>query len=181
MSKHTHISKLLSLALRHKPETIGITLDENGWTGVNTLLIKLNEHGSPVDMPTLQQVVETNDKKRFAFNDDQTKIRASQGHSITVDLNLAPAVPPFLLYHGTVAKFMSAIRKEGLKKQNRQHVHLSADKATAAKVGGRRGQPVILTVEAKKMHNEGHIFYQSANGVWLTNAVPPAYINLFTQ
>jgi putative RNA 2'-phosphotransferase len=172
-----HISKLLSLVLRHQPEYIGITLDENGWAHTDTLIEKINSKGISLSRETLQTVVDTNDKKRFAFNEGGTLIRASQGHSIAVELDLAPAVPPAYFYHGTVVKFLKAIRTEGLQKMSRQHVHLSADKDTAARVGSRRGVPVILTVRAGAMHEAGYHFYLSENGVWLTDAVPPDYIS----
>jgi putative RNA 2'-phosphotransferase len=176
MSQLKHISKLLSLVLRHQPEKIGITLDENGWTPVNILIEKINQQGIRLDKELLETVVTTNDKKRFAFNDDKTLIRANQGHSVAVDLELPPAIPPEYLYHGTVPASLAAIQKEGLKKMSRQHLHLSADKETATKVGSRRGVPVILTIKTGQMHRAGFIFYLSENGVWLTEAVPPQYI-----
>jgi putative RNA 2'-phosphotransferase len=143
-----HLSKLLSLVLRHQPEHIGLTLNENGWANVEELIEKVNSKGNSIDFVLLQTVVDTNDKKRFTFNEDKTLIRASQGHSIEVELNLKEQRPPQFLYHGTVQKFLEAIKKEGLQKMSRQHVHLSKDKETAVKVASRRGVPVILIVLA---------------------------------
>jgi putative RNA 2'-phosphotransferase len=171
-----HISKLLSLVLRHQPEHIGLTLNENGWANVTELIKKINAGGNNINFTLLQKVVDENDKKRFTFNEDKTMIRASQGHSIEVELDLQETVPPEYLYHGTVAKYLTAIRNEGLKKMSRQHVHLSRDKETAIKVGSRRGAPIILMINAGAMHTAGYTFYLSANEVWLTNEVPEKYI-----
>jgi putative RNA 2'-phosphotransferase len=171
-----HISKLLSLVLRHQPEHIGLTLNENGWANVSVLIEKITATGNNINFTLLQKVVDENDKKRFTFNDDKTMIRASQGHSIEVELDLKIVAPPDFLYHGTVAKYLTAIRSEGLKKMSRQHVHLSKDKETAIKVGSRRGAPVILNVQAGVMHASGYTFYLSANEVWLTDEVPAKYI-----
>lgn len=170
------VSKFLSLVLRHSPEKIGLKLDENGWADVEELILKCSQKGNKLDMVLLDYVVENNDKKRFAFNEDKTKIRASQGHSISVELNLNETEPSELLYHGTVAKFLDNIKKEGLQKMSRQHVHLSKDLETATKVGGRRGIPHILTVRSGAMHRDGFKFYLSENNVWLTNEVPAKYI-----
>jgi len=172
------VSKFLSLVLRHSPETIGLNLDENGWADVEELIIKCNKKGSQNEMTAelLDYVVENNDKKRFAFNEGKTKIRASQGHSISVELNLAETEPSEYLYHGTVGKFMENIQKEGLQKMSRQHVHLSKDKETAIKVGSRRGIPQILTVRSGAMFRDGFKFYLSENNVWLTDEVPMRYI-----
>lgn len=171
------ISRFLSLVLRHDPDKIGIQLDEEGWIDVDTLLIQMNAHGKRVDFETLCDVVVTNDKKRFAFNEDKTRIRANQGHSIKVDLKYEALQPPEYLYHGTVGKFMDAIKKNGLLKMNRHHVHLSESLETATKVGARRGNPIILTVNSGEMAKEGHLFYKSDNGVWLTDTVPSEFIN----
>lgn len=170
------VSKFLSLVLRHSPEKIGLKLDENGWADVEELITKCNKKGQRMDAELLDYVVENNDKKRFAYNEDKTKIRASQGHSISVELDLAETEPLEYLYHGTVGKFMENIRAEGLKKMSRQHVHLSKDKETAAKVGSRRGVPQILTVRSGAMHRDGFKFYLSENNVWLTDEVPAKYI-----
>ena len=170
------LSKLLSFILRHQPGHIGLELNEQGWASVEELLSKLNASGTPVDMSTLEEVVATNSKKRFAFNEDKTQIRASQGHSIEIDLQLQPAEPPPVLYHGTAEVNLESIRSQGLKKQNRQHVHLSDNIATAKTVGGRHGKPVVLSISATEMRAEGYTFYLSDNGVWLTDEVPPKFI-----
>lgn len=170
------ISKFLSLVLRHSPETIHLKLDENGWADVEELIAKCLKNGNTLNSELLDYVVENNDKKRFAFNEDKTKIRASQGHSISVELNLNEAEPSEFLYHGTVGKFMESIKREGLQKMSRQHVHLSQDRETAIKVGGRRGAPQILSVRSGAMHRDGFKFYLSENNVWLTDEVPAKYI-----
>ncbi len=176
--KIKRISKFLSLILRHNPDKINLELDENGWANVDELLSKSSKGNTRFSMETLEEVVETNDKKRFAFNGDKTKIRANQGHSIkTIDLELEVIEPPTFLYHGTVGKFMQSIRGKGLQKMSRQHVHLSNDLETATKVGSRRGHPIILSVRSKDMYDAGHAFYQSENGVWLTDEVPPEFID----
>ncbi len=169
------ISRFLSLVLRHKPEVIGIALDAQGWVDVDVLLAALRAHGRSVTREELERVVATSDKKRFALEGD--RIRAHQGHSVDVDLDLRPEAPPPRLYHGTVARFVESIRREGLVRGQRHHVHLSADVATAKSVGGRRGAPVVLEVDAAAMARDGHVFYRSANGVWLTDHVPPAYLS----
>ncbi len=170
------LSKFLSLVLRHKPEEIGLTLDANGWADVDNLLRLANAAGRRIDWALLEQVVAESDKKRFAFSDDGLRIRASQGHSVEVDLALAPAVPPEVLFHGTATRFLESIRATGLNSGSRQHVHLSLDADTAAKVGARHGKPSILTVRSRDMAAAGHRFYLSANGVWLTGEVPTVYI-----
>lgn len=169
-------SKFLSLVLRHSPETIQLKLDENGWANVDGLITQCNKHQKQLDLDLLNIVVETNDKKRFAFNDDKTKIRASQGHSIEVELNLNEVEPLDYLYHGTIEASIASIKEKGLQKMSRQHVHLSKDKETAIKVGSRRGKPIILTVDAKAMKAAGFKFYLSENEVWLTDEVPAKYI-----
>jgi putative RNA 2'-phosphotransferase len=171
-----HISKFLSLVLRHQPQEIGLQLNENGWANTQELIAKINTKGIQLDMATLQIIVDTNEKKRFAFNDDKTMIRASQGHSIEIDIALQPVEPPEILYHGTAEKNVASIFKTGLQKQSRQHVHLSATTQTAVSVGSRHGKPVVLMVVANKMHHHGYAFYLSANGVWLTNEVPVQFI-----
>jgi putative RNA 2'-phosphotransferase len=172
----TTISKFLSLVLRHKPQTIGITLDPEGWVPVEDLLAAAARHGRSITREQLDEVVATNDKKRFAFSPDSGLIRANQGHSVEVDLGLVPLEPPELLYHGTVERFLDSIREKGLVRGNRHHVHLSADRETAARVGQRRGQPVVLVVEAGRMQRDGHQFFRSDNGVWLTEAVPAIFL-----
>lgn len=171
------VSKFLSLVLRHSPETIGLKLDKNGWADVDELIMKCHQFGKEFDFELLEEVVETNDKKRFTFNEDLTKIRANQGHSIDVELNLKEYEPNDFLYHGTVEKFIDLIKENGLQKMSRQYVHLSKDKETAVKVGARRGKPIILKVEAKKMFENGFKFYLSKNNVWLIDEVPAEYID----
>jgi putative RNA 2'-phosphotransferase len=172
----TKTSKFLSLVLRHKPETIGLTLNEAGWAPVSDLLAGCARHGIHLSRAELKELVANSDKQRFALSDDGQSIRANQGHSVSVELGLATQQPPAVLYHGTVEKFLTAIRKEGLKKGQRHHVHLSADEITAEKVGERRGDAVILRIEAHRMHADGFPFFLSANGVWLTDHVPSQYI-----
>lgn len=167
------VSKRMSLALRHAPERFGLTLDQAGWVEVASLL---NALGLTRDQ--LDEVVTTNDKQRFALSDDGARIRANQGHSVAVDLKLEQATPPAVLYHGTVERFLAAIRAEGLRPMARHDVHLSASVETARKVGARRGAPVILEVAAEKMYGDGHTFRVSENGVWLTTAVPPSYLSV---
>lgn len=173
---HKRISKFLSLVLRHEPAKIGIELDEHGWTDCRGLIEAAARHGVRFDRATLLEIVRTNDKQRFALSDDGTRIRANQGHSVTVDLALVPKPPPETLYHGTVEKFLGSIRSEGLQKGERHHVHLSPDLVTATKVGQRRGKPIILQVRAAAMAAAGHPFFLSDNGVWLTDTVPPEFI-----
>lgn len=168
------VSKYLSKHLRHQPERIGLSLDEAGWVEIGTLMAAAAAHGFPFTRAELDHVVTHNDKRRFAI--DGTRIRASQGHTVTVDLGLAPAAPPAYLYHGTVARVLDAIRTEGLRPMNRHDVHLSPDRESATRVGARRGRPVVLSVDAGAMHRDGHEFRVSANGVWLTEAVPPRYL-----
>ncbi|KOU62618.1 RNA 2'-phosphotransferase [Streptomyces sp. MMG1533] len=164
----------MSKHLRHQPERIGLILDDAGWVEIDTLIAAAAAHGFRFTREELDHVVESNDKRRFAI--DGTRIRASQGHSIDVDLGLTPATPPAYLYHGTVARSLDAIRAEGLRPMNRHDVHLSSDRETATRVGARRGSPVVLSVDAGAMHRDGHVFHVSANGVWLTKAVPPRYL-----
>jgi putative RNA 2'-phosphotransferase len=170
------ISKFLSLVLRHNPQAIGITLDAEGWVAVDELLAAAARHGQAISQEQLDEVVWTNDKQRFSFSPDGRLIRANQGHSVEVDLGLVPREPPELLYHGTVERFLESIRAQGLARGQRHHVHLSADRDTAARVGQRRGRPVVLTIEAGRMHRDGQQFFQSANGVWLVETVPPTYL-----
>ena len=169
-------SKLLSYVLRHRPDSIGLNLDAQGWAGVDDLLACLCAHGKPVDRVLLERVVRENDKQRFELGDDGRRVRASQGHSVPVDLGLPPVVPPPVLYHGTAARAVDAIRREGIRRGRRTHVHLSADEATARSVGQRHGAPVVLRIDAGRMHRDGHTFVRAANGVWLVEAVPPDYI-----
>ncbi|MFI5630547.1 RNA 2'-phosphotransferase [Streptomyces sp. NPDC051664] len=168
------VSKYLSKHLRHQPERIGITLDANGWVSIDELLRATARHNFPITRAELDHVVAVNDKRRYAIDGD--RIRASQGHTVPVDLDLPPVEPPAYLYHGTVGRTLDAIRAEGLRPMNRRHVHLSSDRETATRVGARRGRPVVLSLDAAAMHRAGHVFYVSANGVWLTEAVPPEFL-----
>ncbi|MGW3655961.1 RNA 2'-phosphotransferase [Streptomyces sp. NPDC005151] len=168
------VSKYLAKHLRHQPERIGIHLDPNGWVTIDELLRAAARHGFPITRAELDHVVAANDKQRYAIEGD--RIRASQGHTVPVDLGLPPSEPPAYLYHGTVGRALDTIRTEGLRPMNRLHVHLSADRETATRVGARRGRPVILSVDAGAMHRAGHLFYVSANGVWLTDSVPPEFL-----
>ena len=171
------LSKFLSLVLRHKPETIDIQLDKNGWTDVSTLLAKMNGKGKAIDMPRLEKIVAESDKKRYAFNADKTQIRANQGHSVEIDLDLKATRPPAILYHGTSRAFEASIMKQGLIKGSRHHVHLSKDTETAQKVGERRDKKcIIFEVNAAKMYAENYVFYVSENGVWLTDNVPSQFL-----
>jgi putative RNA 2'-phosphotransferase len=168
------VSKYLAKHLRHQPERIGITLDANGWVEIDTLIRAAAEHGFHFTRAELDHVVAANDKQRFAV--DGCHIRANQGHTVDVDLDLPTAEPPAVLYHGTVARNLGAIRAEGLRPMKRHHVHLSPDRETATRVGARRGRPVVLSVDAGAMHHAGHVFRISANSVWLVDEVPPAFL-----
>ncbi len=170
------ISKWMSLVLRHKPELINLEIDSRGWASTVDLIAGLNTQGLETDMETVVRVVEENEKQRFAFNEDKSRICANQGHSIMVTPDLDEAEPPELLFHGTAGQFLEAIRAEGLVRKERHHVHLSKDKATAMLVGGRKGKPVLLAIDAHNMYKDGFVFYLSRNGVWLTDHVPPDYI-----
>lgn len=169
-------SKFLSLVLRHDPSAASISLDPAGWVAVEELLAGCARVGQALSREALEAVVTTNDKKRFEFSPDGLRIRASQGHSLEVDLAYAPAVPPGLLYHGTASRFLESIRAEGLRKQQRHHVHLTDRIETAVTVGARHGSPVVLKVRAAAMHGEGHVFHLSTNGVWLVAEVPPTFL-----
>ncbi|MFG2308921.1 RNA 2'-phosphotransferase [Streptomyces sp. NPDC048566] len=168
------VSKYLSKHLRHQPERIGLTLGEGGWVEIDALITAAAAHGFRFTRAELAHVVDHNDKRRFAV--EGARIRASQGHSVDVDLGLPAATPPAYLHHGTVAGRLDAIRTQGLRPMGRHAVHLSADRETAARVGARRGRPVVLGVAAAAMHRDGHVFHLSANGVWLTEAVPARYL-----
>jgi len=171
----TQISKLISLVLRHHPEKLGLTLDGHGWADTKALIKAINTI-QPFDMEQLEIIVQTDNKQRYTFSPDKTRIRANQGHSIPVDLELMPRTPPAILWHGTGERFVSAIMREGLKPMSRQYVHLSADSDTAMKVGRRHGRPVLFNVDAARMAGDGLLFYRSVNGVWLTDSVPPQYL-----
>jgi len=174
--ENTRISKFLSYVLRHKPEEIGLTLDENGWADVNSLIDQANKAGIPLTFEILEHIVDTNSKRRFSFNDKQDKIRANQGHSIEIDLALKPTEPPGILYHGTAEKFVASILITGLLKQDRHHVHLSSTIETAKKVGQRRGKAFVFEVLAAEMYKNNFEFFLSENGVWLTDCVPVKYL-----
>lgn len=170
------ISKRLSYVLRHRPDRIGIALDDAGWVDVDVLLDALAASGPPVTRAELEHVVATNDKRRFAFDTSGSRIRASQGHSIAVELGYSPETPPAVLFHGTTHSAFQAILSEGLRPGRRHAVHLSGDVETARLVGARRGRPVVLRVDAAAMSADGTVFTRSANGVWLVAAVPPRYL-----
>ena len=171
-------SKFLSLVLRHKPQVIGLDLDSNGWANVVDLIRKASQAKHTLSLELLQYVVQTNDKKRFSFNDDGTQIRANQGHSVDVDLGLTAIDPPPILFHGTAERFISSILATGLQKRQRHHVHLSENKDTAIQVGRRYGVPVLLAVDARQMAQDGVPFYQADNQVWLTDEVPSRYLTI---
>jgi putative RNA 2'-phosphotransferase len=170
------ISKQLSYVLRHRPDAIGIALDRAGWVAVDELLAALGRHGTVLDRAALDAIVEGSDKRRFALSPDGTRIRAHQGHSVPVELGHAQGTPPATLYHGTAERFLPSIRERGLVRGQRHHLHLSATAETAARVGARRGRPVILEIDAAAMAADGHRFWITPNQVWLTEAVPPRYL-----
>ncbi|MFO0841246.1 MAG: RNA 2'-phosphotransferase [Gemmataceae bacterium] len=176
-----HVSKFLSRHLRHAPADIGLSLRPGGWVAVNDLLAGCQRAGLPLTRGDLEEVVATNDKQRFAFDDTGEKIRANQGHSVEVDLQLQPTTPPDVLYHGTSTNTVGEILKTGLKRMRRHHVHLSAAVPTAEKVGSRHGRPAVLVVDAAAMRRDGLEFYRSANGVWLVEEVPPTYLRLLGE
>jgi putative RNA 2'-phosphotransferase len=170
------ISKFLSYVLRHHPELIAIELDENGWTDINLLIEKAGVFGVKFDRKTLAFIVATNNKKRFAFNDNLTRIRASQGHSLHIDLDYEPQKPPAFLYHGTSINAVNSILATGIQKRSRKHVHLSSDVETAVNVGSRHGKPFVFTVLSEEMFHQGHQFFLSDNGIWLTDYIPAIYL-----
>lgn len=176
MKRDVNLSRTLSYVLRHKPDSVGLTLDAAGWASVTDLLMALARKGHTISRATLERVVRDSDKQRFALSEDGLRIRANQGHSLQVDLGYEPAVPPRVLYHGTVERALASIRAQGLARRQRHHVHLSATVETASVVGARRGRPVVLSIDAKAMHEAGHAFFCSTNSVWLTEHVPPVYI-----
>lgn len=174
------ISKFISMILRHKPEVIGITLDEHGWADVDELIKGINETGEEIEFSkdTLETIVKTDKKQRYSFSQDRTLIRANQGHSIPVDVELEKKEPPKVLYHGTGSRFVKSIQEQGLLPMERLYVHLSTDVETATNVGKRHGTPVIFQVNAEQMQKDGYDFFQSVNGVWLTKEVPAKYLEL---
>ena len=175
--ENKHLSKKLSYILRHHPDSIGLVLDKNGWANVEELLEKLNASGTSVNLENLREVVSTNAKQRFSFDEGVNRIRANQGHSINIALGLASVKPPSILYHGTATVNREAILSQGLTRQQRQHVHLSADISTAIQVGQRHGKPFIFEVDTKAMHAAGFTFFRSENNVWLTDHVPPQFLS----
>jgi putative RNA 2'-phosphotransferase len=176
--ENVRISKFLSLVLRHKPETIGISLDENGWTNVDILISRINDSGISVSKEIVEYIVHNNSKKRLAFNGDKTMIRASQGHSVDIQLGYEPVKPPAVLYHGTSETALNSILASGIQKRERHHVHMSGEIDTALNVGQRYGIPVILQIASQKIFADGYLFFLSENHVWLTNDVPPKYITV---
>ncbi len=172
----TSLSRFLSLILRHKPWVIGITLDEHGWADVDELIPGINHSGREIDMELLEEIVAEDEKGRYSFSEDKRLIRANQGHSIPVDVELEEKCPPDVLYHGTATRFIDSIKEQGIRSMSRLYVHFSLDQDTAVKVGRRHGKPQVLTVDAKRMYNDGIKFYLSHNGIWLTKYVAPEYI-----
>lgn len=171
------LGRFLSLVLRHDPQAAGISLDEHGWADVRALLSGVARTGRSIDMETLERIVRENNKQRYAFNEDHTKIRANQGHSLQVDVELTASPPPQYLFHGTAARFLTKIQQEGIQKMGRQYVHLSRDIETAIAVGRRHGAPVVIRIDAEAMAQDGITFYRSENGVWLCDAVLPKYFD----
>ncbi|MGL4820140.1 MAG: RNA 2'-phosphotransferase [Bacilli bacterium] len=171
------LGKYLSYLLRHNPKSLDLAIDENGWVNVEDLIKAINGTNKfRISKTVLERIVSENKKKRFAFSTDKSKIRANQGHSIVVDVELKEAIPPNVLYHGTAEKYVDSIERTGLLPQNRLHVHLSSDIETALNVGSRHGAPVIYAIDAKKMHTDGFRFYLSENRVWLTGSVSIKYL-----
>jgi len=170
------LGRFISLVLRHDPSAAGITLDKHGWAETDKLLSGMRKQGYEIDRDILERIVRENNKNRYSFNEDHSKIRANQGHSVDVDVEMKACVPPDVLYHGTAGRFIGSIRKNGITRQFRQHVHLSADMETAAAVGRRHGKPAVLQINAAKMAADGYIFWLSENGVWLCEQVPVEYI-----
>jgi len=181
MDKYSNLSKFISLVLRHKPGAAGIELDKHGWADVNSLLSGINSTGRKINMDILEEIVRTDKKGRYSFNEDKTLIRANQGHSIKVDVGLQEKEPPEFLYHGTADRFLPDILKEGLKPMGRLYVHLSVDEDTAIKVGKRHGRPVVLRIYSGKMHKDNIKFYLSVNGVWLVQNVENKYLSPVRQ
>jgi putative RNA 2'-phosphotransferase len=172
----TKLSKYLSKHLRHTPERIGLTLQEGGWVGIDELIAACDKKGRTFSREHLQEIVEMDTKQRYSIDRATNRIRANQGHSTDVDLQLNPSTPPAVLYHGTGATSVEAIGNDGLKRMQRHHVHLSSDIETARKVGARHGRPVVLKIDTVAMRKAGHVFYISENGVWLTDEVPPKFL-----
>lgn len=174
------MSVFISLILRHKPEAAGIRLDQYGWADVKELIEGVNRTGRKLDLAALEEIVRTDVKGRYSFDESRTRIRANQGHSVKVNVELEELSPPDLLYHGTATRFLGSIlnKREGLKSMGRLYVHLSADRCTAEKVGVRHGIPSVLAVNTKQMKEDGYVFFRSENGVWLTKNVPCRYLKI---
>lgn len=172
----TKLSKFLSLVLRHRPEAAGIALDPHGWANVEELLAGMNAVNRPIDRETLERIVAEDQKGRYSFDPTHTRIRANQGHSLPVDLELLPLTPPETLYHGTARRFLASIQAKGICPMSRQYVHLSLDVATAEQVGRRHGEPVVIVLDSGRMAREGVPFYRSENGIWLTDHVDWKYV-----
>ena len=178
MTNQKLTGKFLAYILRHNPSAVGIELDKNGWADVEDLLDCVQRTGRVLDFALLEEIVATDDKGRFSFNEDKSKIRANQGHSIDVDLQLEEKLPPAVLYHGTAEKYLDGIKQNGIEKRTRNFVHLSPDEQTAVKVGSRHGKPAVLKIDTAGMYDDGFKFYLSENGVWLTQFVPFKYVTI---
>lgn len=175
-SSDTSLSKFISLILRHRPEDIGITLDKSGWADTKALLNGINRTGQNIDMETLERIVREDSKGRYSFNEDKSKIRANQGHSIPVEVEMPIVAPPDRLYHGTAERFLDSIKRDGIRRMNRLYVHLSGDAETAFKVGSRHGKPVVLVIDTVSMLADGYVFRLSENGVWQSEDIPWKYV-----
>lgn len=180
-SKDVELGKFISLILRHKPQVIGITLDQNGWADTQELLAGINASNRYIDMEILERIVRENNKKRYSFNEDKSRIRANQGHSISVNVEMKEMTAPDELYHGTADRFLDSIKEKGILKMNRQYVHLSADVETAKAVGKRHGKPVVLVIDTKKMAEDGYTFWLSDNGVWQSEDIKWEYVKKIIQ
>lgn len=172
------ISKQLSYVLRHRPDSVGIELEPGGWVAVDVLMDALARNGRPCSREVVEQVVAENDKQRFEFSEDGNHIRARQGHSVEIELGYASATPPDVLYHGTATRNVESILELGLVKGRRHHVHMSTNRETMLAVGRRHGTPVMVTIDARQMHEDGHEFFVTGNDVWLTDHVPPNYLRV---
>lgn len=176
MAPNDDASRFLSYLLRHRPDSIGLQLDAGGWAMIDDLVRLSANSRTPLSASTIAAIVQSSDKQRFVLSPDGTRVRANQGHSVDIDLGLAPTTPPPVLFHGTAQRFLASIERDGLQPRGRQHVHLSRERETAVTVGRRHGQPVVLRVDAAALHAAGQPFFVSANGVWLVAAVPPRYL-----
>jgi len=172
------LGKFLSLILRHKPEVAGIKLDKNGWASVDDLIEGVTDKGREIDLPILEMLVATDEKQRYSSNDDKTAIRANQGHSVKVDLELEPIKPPKILFYGTVDRYIESIMRKGLEPQSRNHIHLSETEASVFDEGERQNDSIVFKIFSGAMYRDGHHFFQSANGVWLVEKVPNKYLDI---